>query len=286
MERAVQHRGNLAHGGIPELRELLRRRDVTHHGLPGGVGVDVDPDRDHEADARLKFLLTVALIVAISLQPVGAYPALGIAWLALVALSAIARLGPLRTARSAVFALPFMLAALPLVVTRPEEPLATIVLGPLAPTISGEGLRQFTTIALKSWVSVQAALLLSFTTPFHELVDALRELRLPRIMVAIIGFMYRYLDVLADEATRMERARAARSAARSGRGGGSLRWRATVTGARVAWRAEQVVLRQAAPSARPRATAAGHGGSGSGRRAPMSQAGCSHSSSVLVPAPP
>lgn len=136
----------------------------------------------------------------------------------------------MRTARSAIFALPFVLAALPLVVTRPEDPLLTVVLGPFPLTISGEGLRQFTTIALKSWVSVQVALLLSFTTPFHELVDALRELRLPRIMVAIIGFMYRYLDVLADEATRMSRARAARSAARSGAGGGSLRWRATVTG--------------------------------------------------------
>jgi energy-coupling factor transporter transmembrane protein EcfT len=36
---------------------------------------------------------------------------------------------------------------------------------------------------------VQAALLLTFTTPFHDLVDALRQLRLPRIMVAIISFM-------------------------------------------------------------------------------------------------
>jgi cobalt/nickel transport system permease protein len=91
----------------------------------------------------------------------------------------------------------------------------------------------FTTIALKSWISVQAALLLSFTTPFHDLIDGLRELRLPRIMVAIIGFMYRYMAVLTDEATRMLRARAARSADPAGRGGGSLRWRATVTGGMV-----------------------------------------------------
>ena len=49
-------------------------------------------------------------------------------------------------------------------------------------------------------------------------------------MVAIISFMYRYLAVLSSEATRMNRARAARSADRDGRGGGSLRWRATVTG--------------------------------------------------------
>lgn len=101
-------------------------------------------------------------------------------------------------------------------------------------TVSGEGLRIFTTIALKSWLSVQAALLLTFSTPFHDLLDALRELRLPRIMVAIIGFMYRYLAVLQQEAQRLMRARAARSALAEGvSAGGSLAWRARVTGGMV-----------------------------------------------------
>jgi cobalt/nickel transport system permease protein len=115
-------------------------------------------------------------------------------------------------------------------VTRPGEPLGTFDLGPLTLTVSGQGIREFSTIALKSWVSVQAALLLAFTTPFHDLADALRQLRLPRIMVAIVSFMYRYLAVLGDEAGRMNRARAARSASLDGRPGGSLRWRASVTG--------------------------------------------------------
>jgi cobalt/nickel transport system permease protein len=98
-------------------------------------------------------------------------------------------------------------------------------------TISGEGLRLFSTIALKSWVSVQVALLLTFTTPFHDLLDALRELRAPHILVAIIGFMYRYLAVLGDEASRLIRARASRSAEAAGRrAGGSIAWRAKVTG--------------------------------------------------------
>ncbi len=117
--------------------------------------------------------------------------------------------------------------------TRPGDPLGSFALGPVTLTISGEGLRMFSTIALKSWISVQAALLLAFTTPFHDLVDGLRQLRLPRIMVAIISFMYRYLSVLAGEATRMSRARASRSADPDGRGGGSLRWRAKVTGSMV-----------------------------------------------------
>ena len=177
--------------------------------------------------------MTVGFIVSVSLMPVGAYLALAIAWAVVIALSVIAHLGPLRTARRAFLAAPFLLAALPLVFTRTGEPLGTFVLGPLTLTVSGEGLRQFTTIALKSWISVQAALLLAFTTPFHELIDGLRQLRLPRIMVAIIGFMYRYLAVLTGEATRMARARASRSAAPAGGGGRSIAWRAKVTGSMV-----------------------------------------------------
>ncbi len=157
--------------------------------------------------------------------------AIGVAWLVVCGLAWSARLGPLRTVRGAFVALPFMLAAVPLVFTRGAPYLATIDHGPLSLGISEDGLRTFLTIAFKSWVSVQAALLLTYTTPFHDLVDALRELRLPRVMVAIISFMYRYLGVIGDEGGRMTRARRARSAdAGDGRAGGSLRWRATVTG--------------------------------------------------------
>ncbi|MCA1569395.1 MAG: cobalt ECF transporter T component CbiQ [Chloroflexi bacterium] len=188
----------------------------------------------HAFDARLKFVLTISVILMITLMPIGAYAALLIAWIALTAASTVARLGPLRLSRGAFIAAPFLLAALPLVFVRPEGPLGSVDLGPLRLTISGEGLRIFTTIALKSWLSVQAALLLTFTTPFHDLLDALRELRLPRIMVAIISFMYRYLAVLGEEAQRLMRARAARSAlAEGGAGGGTLVWRARVTGSMV-----------------------------------------------------
>lgn len=176
----------------------------------------------------------MAAILAIALLPFGAYAALVLAWAGIVLASLWARVGALRTARGGLIAAPFALAALPLIFTRPEDPLGTITLGPLVLTISGEGLRMFSTILLKSWLSVQVALLLAFSTPFHELIDALRELRLPRVMVAIISFMYRYLGVLAGEAGRMNRARAARSAAApDGRTGGGLRWRAAVTGGMV-----------------------------------------------------
>ncbi|MHB8892775.1 MAG: cobalt ECF transporter T component CbiQ [Candidatus Limnocylindrales bacterium] len=168
--------------------------------------------------------------MVVSLLPMGSALAMLVIWLVLVACSATAGLGPFRLSRGAVVALPFTLAAFPLIFTIQEQVIATVALGPLDLTISAEGLRRFLTITAGSWLSVQVALLLAFTTPFHDLVDALRELRLPRILISIISFMYRYLAVLTDEGSRMLRARDARSALGDGRGGGSIRWRATVTG--------------------------------------------------------
>lgn len=175
-------------------------------------------------------LLAVAFILVVGLLPVGAFAAIAVAWGAILVGCLVARLPILATSRSAFLAAPFILVALPLVVTRTGEPLGTIALGPLHLTVSGEGLRLFATIAAKSWVSVQAALLLVFTTPIPELVEALRRLRLPALLVTTIGFMVRYLTVLGEEAGRMARARSARSADPTGRGGGSIRWRAAVTG--------------------------------------------------------
>jgi cobalt/nickel transport system permease protein len=182
----------------------------------------------------VKIIAVVAAIVAIALLPPGAFVALAIAFVGLVVASASARLGPFRLARTSFVAAPFILAALPIVFLRPGDTLAVVPIGPLTVAISADGLRTFATIAGKSWLSVQAALLLTYTTPFHDLVDALRKLHLPEVMVAIVGFMVRYLGVLNEEASRLLRARTSRSASVPGvPRGGSLRWRAGVTGGMV-----------------------------------------------------
>ncbi len=94
-------------------------------------------------------------------------------------------------------------------------------------------MERFISIALKSWISVQAAILLATTTTFPDLMLAMRAIRIPRLLVAIFGLMWRYLFVLADEAIRLMRARQARSGHADQPGlkpGGSLAWRARVTG--------------------------------------------------------
>jgi cobalt/nickel transport system permease protein len=176
------------------------------------------------------FLLVIAFILSVSLLPEGAFLALAAAWLTLAAVSLFARIGPLPMLRGAFIALPFAIAAFPLIFTRPGRPIADLDLGLFTLTLSGEGLIAFATILLKSWVSVQAAALLVFTTPFHDLLEGLERLRLPRLMVAIVALMYRYLAVLTGEASRMMRARASRAAVPPGRKPPHWTWQGRVVG--------------------------------------------------------
>ncbi len=64
---------------------------------------------------------------------------------------------------------------------------------------------------VKSNLCVFAMLLLTWTTPFSDLLQELRRLRLPPVMLTTLALMYRYLPVLAEESRRMNRARASRT---------------------------------------------------------------------------
>ena len=69
----------------------------------------------------------------------------------------------------------------------------------------------FLAVLLKSNLCVTAMLLLTWTTPFHEILRVLRQLRLPTVLLTTLALMTRYLPVLAEETRRMERARASRT---------------------------------------------------------------------------
>ena len=79
----------------------------------------------HAADPRLKFVATIATILAVTLLPIGAFAALALMSQALMAGSLVARLGPFRLSRAAFIAAPFLLAAVPLIFTRSGDPLAS-----------------------------------------------------------------------------------------------------------------------------------------------------------------
>jgi cobalt/nickel transport system permease protein len=80
-------------------------------------------------------------------------------------------------------------------------------------------------------VSLQVAIVFAATTPFPDILLAMRALKIPRLLVGLFGLMWRYMFVMADEAIRLMRARSARSGSIEGaKSGGSIAWRAKVTG--------------------------------------------------------
>lgn len=186
----------------------------------------------HQLDPRVKVVVTVLFIVANALLPDGAWLAFLAAWALLLFVAGAAQMGLGLLLKRSLIVVPFLLAAVTVIFTLPGQPLAHWSLGgwTLAPTDAG--LLRFVSIAIRSWLSVQMAILLTATTQFPDLIHALHHLRVPGLLVAIISFMYRYLFELANEAGRLLRARESRSAAgANGRfSGGSLVWRAKIAG--------------------------------------------------------
>ena len=184
----------------------------------------------HRLDPRIKVIMTLLLILGIVLTPERAWPAYPLLWALLGSLAITGQVSVSRLARLGGLALPFALAAATLPFTLPGHPIFTVA----GLAVSDGGLIRFVSILLKSWLSVQAAMLLSITTHFTDLLWAFSSLHLPGTLVAIVSFMYRYLFTLKDETDRLLRARTARSGTLSGiKPGGSLGWRARVAGGMV-----------------------------------------------------
>jgi cobalt/nickel transport system permease protein len=77
------------------------------------------------------------------------------------------------------------------------------------------GLAVFLTLFVKSTLCLYTMILVSNTTPFSEILAALRTMRIPSLLITVLALAYRYLFVLIDEGERLQRARRSRTFDRS-----------------------------------------------------------------------
>ena len=185
----------------------------------------------HRLDPRLKLVVSLLFILSNVLLPDGAWLAFLFS-LALILLIAWASgIGVAYTLKRSFVALPFFLAAITAIFALPGRTLGVWNLGPWQLVATDTGLLRFVSVVIRSWLSVQVAIILIATTQFPDLMHAMRHLHVPAVLIAVISFMYRYLFVMTNEAMRLMRAREARSARPAGGGGGgSIVWRAKVAG--------------------------------------------------------
>jgi cobalt/nickel transport system permease protein len=152
----------------------------------------------HRRDARVKLavLLIFLILAATARQAFSAVGALWLAWLA--GAIVLARLPLAGALLRASVVLPF----------------SAVFAG--VTWLAGDAPRALNLLA-KSYLSALAVVLLVGTTPLPQLLSGLESLGVPRFLLMVCQFLYRYLFVISEEAQRM------RTAAQA-RGGTARRW--------------------------------------------------------------
>jgi cobalt/nickel transport system permease protein len=145
----------------------------------------------HARDARAKLIVLLVFLVAVSTTPAGSWLAMAsYAFLLLLAVAA-SRLPVRGLLFRAALALPFS---------------ATFALL----TWLGGDAQRAAHLAARAFLSIFASLMLVSTTPVTQISAALDALRVPRTLILVIQFLYRYLFVISEQAQHMRLAALAR----------------------------------------------------------------------------
>jgi cobalt/nickel transport system permease protein len=164
-------------------------------GIAGDRG-----SRAHRLDPRAKIVgLCGVTLVAVS-TPLDRWPVFVACGAVLAVYAAIARVRPAELWQRVRIVLPLVLA-MGMLVPFVRKGGSAYDLGPVA--VHEAGLAIFAAVAVKATLGTLSAALLSATTPFSAVLRGLEALRVPRLLVLIAAFMYRYLFVIVGEVGRM-----------------------------------------------------------------------------------
>ena len=152
----------------------------------------------HRAPAHVKILALLGFMLLVVATPWGWWWALAAQVAVLFGVIATSRVPLTYLAPRIVIEVPFAVFALlmPFIATGPR----TEVLGV---SVSDAGLHAGLALLAKGSIGVLASLTLAATTEPQDVLRGLQRLRVPDLVVQIMGFMIRYLDVVTQELSRM-----------------------------------------------------------------------------------
>lgn len=172
----------------------------------------------HRLAPRAKLLtLLICIILLVSTPPTASASFLFYAGILLI-VALFSRVPLTYLLSRLLLPLPFlvlMAASLPFVAEGNE--VFRLPCGRLSMGVTDHGLMLFRGVVIKAGLAAFSISLCAATTPFPELLKAAGELRAPRIIIALLSFVYRYVFLFEDSFLRMRRAKAARTIAPGGR---------------------------------------------------------------------
>ncbi|HOE10146.1 MAG TPA: cobalt ECF transporter T component CbiQ [bacterium] len=158
----------------------------------------------HRLEPRAKIIMVLAIVCFAASTPPGRYLDFLFVLPLLVLAMFFSRVPVLHLVEKVLKVEPFLLALIVFVPFFKEgTPLWKWQLGPWTGAVTREGVDVFLNVLCKGTIAILAMVLLNATTPFVGFLRGLESLRVPRLLVNILGFMYRYLFVLTDERERM-----------------------------------------------------------------------------------
>lgn len=153
----------------------------------------------HKADPRLKILVALFFVLSILLTSSGNLLEFLFYAVIIASLVIISRVPPLFILKRSLMIIPFIvLISLFLLFDRSG----------LSAEHSGRVL--FRGIVIKSYLAILVLILLSSTTPFPALLQGLQRLKISKVFILLLSFMYRYIFILVDEAMRLTRGKRSR----------------------------------------------------------------------------
>lgn len=161
--------------------------------------------RPYRLAPHVKVVAAFGFMVGVVATPRDSFWAFALYGLVVIGVAVAAKVPPLFMASRMVVEIPFVLFALflPFVGEGPR-----VAVGPFE--LSVEGIWGAWSILARATLGTATAVLLIATTPVTDVLSGMSRLRAPAALVAIAGFMIRYLEVVYDEAGRMRTAMAAR----------------------------------------------------------------------------
>lgn len=160
----------------------------------------------HRLAPEAKLVGVVAFVIAVAVTPREAVGSFAVDAAIVIAAMAIAGFGPRLVLTRLAVILPFVTFAFLIPFIAGGEQIEVLGL-----SLSREGLWGTWNILAKATLGASASLLLAGTTPIADILRGLGRLRVPTVLVSIVAFMFRYLDVIVEEMQRMRTAMTARA---------------------------------------------------------------------------
>ncbi|MFQ6050474.1 MAG: cobalt ECF transporter T component CbiQ [Candidatus Hydrothermarchaeota archaeon] len=166
----------------------------------------------HKLDPRVKVVSFLIFIFSVILTPPLKFKNFLFFFILILAFILISKV-PLRfILKRSLIIIPFVfLVAIFIPFLKQGEIAGSYSFGTLHLSVSYGGLIVLWNVLIKSWLSVLSMIVLVSTTKFQRILKALESLGVPKVMVMVLSFFYRYVFVLLDEMIRMKRAKDSRS---------------------------------------------------------------------------